>query len=114
MAGRLKKHIHELQVLKKAKPKLRKSLLENAENSLIQCICECCYNILNGNIELTPAEKKKLRTSCSTIRYLGSNKGSLKNKREILVQKGGFLPALIAPIIGLAASIIPEIIRSVK
>lgn len=106
MAKRVKKHLDTLRVLKTAKPKLRQSVLASADNDLIHCLCECAHNVLNGNVKLSPGQKKILGKHKKPIRDLASKKTALKKKRRILVQKGGFLPALLAPIIGIATSLI--------
>jgi hypothetical protein len=111
MAKRLKTHIDELRVLKKAKPSLRKALLKSADNSLICCLSECSHNILNGNVKLSPAQKKALQRHRNNLRQLATKKVPLKRKRELLAQRGGFLPALIGPILGIAASLIPQLLK---
>ena len=110
MAKRLKKHIDELKVLKKANPTLRKAYLKAADNSLICCLCECSHNILNGNIRLTSSQKKNLTKHRKLLRHLASRDKSLKKKRSALVQQGGFLPALLTPILAIAGSIISSLI----
>jgi len=109
--GKLEKHHKTLEVLETAKPKLRKSILENAETDLIRCICECCHNILKGNVELTTDEKRVLCHHKKTIRDLSSKKISLKRKRDILVQKGGFLPALLGPILSIVTGILGGLLK---
>ncbi len=111
MATRLKKHLDELKVLKKAKPAFRKSVLKAADKDLIYCLCECSHNILNGNIKLSPRERKSLQNHRKPLRDLATRRVSLKKKRDILVQKGGFLPALLGPILAIAASVIPALIN---
>ena len=109
MAKRLRNHIDELKVLKKANPSLRKNYLKLANKDLICCLCECSHNILNGNIKLTSAQKKKLTRHSQHLRLLAKKSVPLKTKRNILIQKGGFLPALLAPILGIAASLISSL-----
>ena len=111
MAGRLKKHIDELKVLKKAKPKLRKSILKAADNQLIHCLCECCHNVLNGNVELSAKQKKALQKHRRRLRELVAKKTSQKKRRDILVQNGGFLPALLAPVLGVATALITQLLN---
>ncbi len=111
MATRLKKHLDELRVLKKSKPAFRKSILRAADKDLICCLCECSHNVLNGNIKLSPKDKKPLQKHSKHLRELASRNISLKKKRGILVQKGGFLPALLGPILAIAASVIPSLIN---
>ena len=111
MAKRVQKHLKTLEVLESAKPKLRKGILENADSDLIRCICECCLNILSGNIELTPEEKRRLFHHKTLIRKLCSKNLPVEERRDILIQKGGFLPALLGPIIGIVSSLLGSIAK---
>jgi SAM-dependent MidA family methyltransferase len=111
MAVRLKKHIDELKVLKKAKRKLRQNILEAADNQLIRCLCECCYNVLNGNVKLSQKQKKTLQKHKHHLRNLSAKKTSQKKRRAILVQNGGFLPALLAPILSVATTLISQLLN---
>lgn len=96
----VKKHLPLLQLVQKAKPKLRKSVLSNCELDFIKTIVECIYNTLNGNCELSDSEKKKLQRFKSILRKILSTKGGLCNKRKVICQNGGaFLPHLLAPIV---------------
>ena len=108
---RVQKFLKELKELKKAKPKTRKKLLSGCDKELVKCICDCCYNVVNGNIKLSSKQKKRLKRHCMPVRLLASKKVSLKKKKNLLVQKGGFLPALLAPILGIAGSLISGLIR---
>jgi hypothetical protein len=45
-----------------------------------------------------------------TLREIVDRKTNLTKKRKLLVQKGGFLPALLAPIIGVATGLIGDLI----
>ena len=111
MTKRLKAHLDELKVLKKAKPSLRKAIIKSGDSDLICCLSECCHNILNGNIKLSAKGKNSLHKHRKHLRDLASKKLSLRKKRNILVQKGGFLPALLAPILSVAASLIGGLIK---
>ena len=90
-----------LRLLLKSKPNARKAILQNADPDLIKSICECSYNVLEGNVPLNNKEKNKLKKYKNTLRYLVKKGPSLKQrKKRIIVQKGGFLTALLAPILG--------------
>ncbi len=110
MSNRLKKHLELLKILKKTNPKHRKSILESADNSLILCICECIDNILRGNVKLSPAKKRELAKHVEILRQIADRKTKGQKKRSLLVQKGGFLPALLAPVIGIAGSLIGDLV----
>lgn len=96
----MKKHLPVLQLIQKAKPKLRKSILVNCELDFIKTLNECICNTLQGNIHLSDGEKKKLQKFKSILRKIHQSKGGLNKKREIIVQNGGaFLTHLLAPIV---------------
>ena len=110
MSQRLKKNFELLKILKKAKPQQRKLLLKSAENSLILCLCECIDNVLRGNVKLSPAKKRQLSKYASILRKIVDRKTKVNRKRELLIQQGGFLPALLAPVIGIASGLIGELV----
>ena len=110
MSGRMKKQAACLQMLIKTKnAKLRKAILEHADPELIRALCVCAHNILQGNVKMTPQEKKRLRKYQTKLHLLASKRGlSVKQKRRDLQQTGGFLPALLAP---LAAFVVIPLLR---
>ena len=95
-----------LRVLGHCQPKIRNTILKNCENDLIHIICNCVYNVVKGNVPgLTQEKVNKLahhRTSLKT------QKVPIKEKRKVLIQKGGgflpFLHPLVAPLIAKAVS----------
>ena len=95
-----KKHLHNLEFLSKCSDQMRKDILKNADKDLIQCICECVFNCLKGNVQLLKDEKIQLSKYKQPLRDLIKNRQSIKNKRKILVQKGGaILPFLLPAIV---------------
>ena len=108
MSARLEKHIDYLKVLNKTNPKTRSAILQNADKELLLCICECVENILNGNVRLTPKQQNELKKYAKALRQLRDKGTKLQKKKKLLVQKGGFLAALLlTPIIaGLASAFI--------
>ena len=98
MSKLLKKHGKILRYLSKLPESKRRSWIKkNCSKDLVNCICECSLNVLKGNVRLTPAQKKKLARCKSSLRTLVSKKTSLK-RRQAIIQKGGFLGALLGPI----------------
>lgn len=110
MSKRIKKHLELLKILKKANTKQRQALIQAADNSLILCICECIDNVLRGNVKLTAAKKQELAKYVTILRKIADRKTKVEAKRKLLVQKGGFLPALLAPVIGIAGSLIGDLL----
>jgi hypothetical protein len=105
--SRLKSQQHFLHVLKNAKPQARRALLSSADDEIVKAIVECALNTLNGNHKLTKEEKSKLKKYKSRLRALIDPKISLKSKRKLLVQKGGFIFSLLASVLsGVIGSLI--------
>lgn len=101
----VKKHLPVLQLVQKAKPKLRKSILLNCELDFIKTLDECIFNTLNGNIDLSESEKNKLKKYKAVLRKILKTKGGLNKKRKVISQNGGaFLPILLAPIVAAGIS----------
>lgn len=102
---------HLLYILKNAKPKLRNAILKNADNSLIKTLYEIIYNTIYMNHPIDKKCKKVLTKYKTNLRCLACPKRSLPSKRELLIQKGGFLPTLISTILG---GIIGKILENVN
>jgi len=104
---RVKRNIDYLNILCKCNSKMRKSILHNADKDLINTLCECIHNCLNGNIDLNEQTKNKLKRHKNILRkLLVKKKVSIKKKREIFNQKGGFLPVLLSTVLGGLTSIL--------
>ena len=97
-----------LKVLSHCKPKIRNAILKNCENELIHIVCDCVYNVAKGNVPGLTQEKvnKLARHKINLIKL--TKKVPIKEKRKILIQKGGgflpFLLPLVAPLIAKAVS----------
>ena len=84
-------------VLAHALPQMCKAIIGAADHELMSCLCECAQNILNGNVPLTKSHLKHLQWYHSDVRTL-AKKRAPKHKKKKILQKGGFLSALLAPI----------------
>lgn len=100
MSTLVKKQAPLLHVLSAVKPNLRKKILKSANPKLISSIVECVYNILEGNVNLSATEKKKLSKHKKILRNIVKFKRNPTERKKIINQSGGsFLPALLLPII---------------
>lgn len=108
----IRKHEAFLDVLKIADPNLRKVILQKCPDDVICALVEIIINLLQGNINLTPQQKKQLskyKTKFRNISLHSMKNNKLINKpktRKNLIQVGGALPFLIpllAPLIAKAA-----------
>ncbi|KAL4230354.1 hypothetical protein ACF0H5_010737 [Mactra antiquata] len=101
----VKKYGHMMLGLAQAPEAYRKQMIQKAPTELINCVAECCSNILKGNVTLTPAQKRKLRPKCQHLRLLADKKTSIQKKKSVLNQKGGLFPLLaLAPVIAKAVA----------
>ena len=105
MSQRVKKQAPLLNHLAKAKPSAVKAIINTGDKELINVLCECALNVLNGNVRLTKSQKARLCRHKTGIREISLKKTSLKKKRETL-QRGGFLRALLAPILGIIGGLL--------
>ena len=107
-----------LSLLAKSDPRVRQVILRGFDKELLKCITDCAVNILNGNFPLKASEKHALRKHKNKLRRLADKKRSLKKKHQI-VQKGGFLPLLLAPLLSsviapLAGAAVKGIVKAIK
>ncbi|GFQ83948.1 hypothetical protein TNCT_562971 [Trichonephila clavata] len=103
----VKKHYHLLKLLLTASPAQKRAIIRTADKSQLHLFCEICLNILEGNLAV---DVKKLRKYKKAIRKIGNKKLSLKQKRKEIIQIGGALPFLIAPVLTALAGIIGKAI----
>ena len=107
MSKCLKNNAAMLSLLSKAKPNMCKAIIHAADRELITCLCECAQNVLNGNVPLCKAHLKRLQRYRTDVRKLAKKRTAKHTKKKIL-QKGGFLSALLAPI---AVEVLTKIIK---
>jgi hypothetical protein len=106
MSDSVKRHLNSLSVLSEAPKKLRKAVIDNSNKEVIQALCEVIHNVLEGTVKLTPADIRKLKYHNKTLIRLTQKSTSLKKKKEIIGQKGGFLLTLLPPALALLATLI--------
>ena len=99
MTRRLQHNAPYLHVLARGSDKQRQGVIQGANKELIACLCECALNVLNGNVHLKPSEKKKLLKYKRHLRALSNKKTPALKKKKLLRQKGGFLGALLTPVL---------------
>ena len=116
MSDRLQRNIDTLKVLHKCPADIRQAILENSPNELVCCLCEVIHNFLQGNIPVKSCLLKRMKLHKETLCNIANTKcsknkvTSIKKKRELLVQTGGFLPFILGPLLGIATSLIGDLI----
>lgn len=115
---RLRKHIDFLSQLSKAtKKKKREQLLSIASSDQIQAVIDCIKNVLRGSVpvDFTPTKKRYLRRFKQIYSELLKDRKRvpINSKKRILIQKGGFLTALLPPVIAVAGSLLGDLLRRI-
>ena len=85
----------------------RKAILKSADRALVRAICECIFNVLSGNIQISIENKKRLNKHKTILRKLTNpqKKRSWVQRKKILIQKGSvILPFLIQPVMSILLS----------
>lgn len=105
MSKRLKKHAKTLKFLSETDHETAKAIVKTARPDLVNCFTEICYNVLNGNVNLTPSYKRRLIKHKKSLRAI-AKKGNKISVKRTHIQKGGFLSALL-PLVG---TLLPSLI----
>lgn len=100
MSARVKRNFDLLKWLCHCKPQAMKSVVRHVDRDVLDTICEVCLNILKGNVPMSAEQKKRLSKHKQTVRRLASSSRSSDKVKRALVQKGGFLGALLPALIG--------------
>ncbi len=107
---RIKNNLDLLKKLSNCNKSQRKYILQKGKKELIFSICECVLNFINGNLKTDDETFEKLKKYKSTLRKL-LEKSSLKKKKELLVQKGGFLQILLPSLITGISALIENLVK---
>ena len=108
MSSRLQRNLELIKFLVSKSRAKRQHLYRSCQNDLIMCIADCCLNAIKGNVTLTDEEQCKLKRYRNLIRTLARKSVPLKDKRELLIQRGGALTTLLLPILALAGTLLAQ------
>ena len=100
----MKNYLPVLKRIRKLGEKAKQQYVRKCDKEFLDCAIECAKNIIKGNVPLTNSQKTTLRRKRNDLRALSVKKTSLRKKRRIL-QKGGFLTALLPPILSVLGSL---------
>ena len=98
MTERMRKNAGTLLALRKAKVAIKRTVISEGKRDLIEALMDCARLIINGEIKPTRAQLQNLRRRSVDITRLLNAQTSVDAKKRVL-QKGGFLSALLAPFI---------------
>ena len=101
-----------LCALSKAKTnRARRKLISTADSSNLRALGLLVFNFLNSNIPVDPANLEKMTPYVRELRKLSRKTTSKKNRREVLLKRGGFLPLIGSLVAGVLPSLLGKIIR---
>lgn len=95
---RLQKILPELKRLNRLKGEARKRYLKTCSGQFVDCLCECARNLLKGRVPLKSKQLKAIRRYRRFLRKAALKTTPQKDRRRIL-QKGGFIGALLPTLI---------------
>jgi len=88
----------------------RKAFLRTATPKQMRLLEVACLNLAKNHNGLTEAQIKTLTKFKRGIKILASKGYSIKDKRAIVTQKGGFIHAILPIIASLAGSMLPSLL----
>lgn len=101
-----------LDVIAKGTSKQRRHILTHANKQLLECLCECALNILEGPVRLNAKEKKALERHRRKLQILAYPNIPVKHKRAVLRQRGAgkFFQDIVLPVLKQLPSLLPAVI----
>ena len=109
--SKLKSHLPFLCSCFKSGGKQRCDMITTGNRGQIESISEIALNLLKGNIIVPKSSFERLKPHKDKLLYLTRKKPSLKQKKQVLNQKGGFLPALAGLIAPLAVDLLGKLFK---
>ena len=96
--SKVRRHFALLEYLRNIPRNKQQKIIKASGRDVLEALSEICLNLIKKNIKLTPAQINKLRPYEKQIYNLSLKRHSVAKKRDI-VQKGGFLPTLLAAVL---------------
>ena len=109
--SKMRQHLPFLCTCFKSQGKQRRDMISTATRGQMEAISEMVLNLLKGNIIVPNASFTRLKPHKAKLLYLTRKKPSLRKKKQVLNQKGGFLPALVALIAPLAVDLLGKVFK---
>lgn len=75
-------------------------MIKKSSKDFIETLVEICINIIKGNVPLSSAQFKRLKRFHKQLKQVTLKSTPQKKKRRVF-QQGGFLGALLKPLLGL-------------
>lgn len=92
-------------MLRRAKQAVRKEHIKRASKDLILALVDVARALIKGQVSMTPQQLGAARRNKHNLTNLVAPGKSVEEKKRIL-QKGGFIGALLGPLLKIGAPII--------
>jgi hypothetical protein len=110
---RVKKHASDLQLLARAKRVLRNRKSRAASKELIMALVDLAKTLIKGEVSMTPNQLAAVRRHKSNFKKVVKPRASVKTLKKTF-QIGGFLPALLGPILKIAGPLLGGLLCGVS
>ena len=70
------------------------------------CLSDCATNVLRGNVPVTSKDKRTIGKHRRLARLLSSRRTPIEKKRTVVNQNGGFIGALLGPIVSILGGLL--------
>ena len=103
--ARVKRNERSLALLRRAKASVRKQHIKKAPKDMILALVDIAKAMIKGQVSLSPQQLGVVRRNERNFKSLVAPGKTLTAQKKIL-QKGGFLGALLGPLLKIGAPII--------
>ena len=107
MSDRMKTYLPVLKRIRRMGEKAKRQYVRKCDTEFVNCVSECAKNVIKGNVPLNNRQMTNLRRKRNDLRTLSMKKTSLRTKHKI-IQKGGFLTALLPPVLAVLGSLLSQ------
>lgn len=111
LSKNLRDNLYMIRCLSEAKEDSRRGAMRCCSRQLCDSMSEIAANLLKGNIPLTDRQFLVLKRHAKDIEALSKKKTRVWKRREIL-QKGGFLSALLGPVVRFLMPVVKPVVKS--
>lgn len=107
MTKRIIKNLELIKALHQCKAAEKKQLLKVARPELVNAVCDCIHNVIQGKVSINDYQKRKLKAKKNILRQLVDRKNKSIKRKKILTQHGaGFLDSILGPVLKTIAGLV--------
>ena len=107
MTKRIVKNLELLKALHQCNKPEQKQLLKTIRPTVVNAICDCIHNVLQGNVSISPNQKKALQSKKNVLRQLVNKKNKSDQRKKLLIQHGsGILNSILGPVLNTLAGLV--------